>query len=172
MSCKIICNIAISLDGYIADEHDGYDWIEGHHDPSLDSDFPYDYETFLDSIDVVVMGKRCFDLKMHEQFTHHVMVLTHQPMQNQKQVTFISSNGMTALDDLKKQGKNVYVFGGGVLISSLLKHLLIDEFIIGIIPILIGTGVKLFHEGYPPQSLTLTGTKIEDGIVLLFYQKR
>lgn len=173
MSSKIVCNIAISLDGYIADEYDGYDWIAGHNDPSLDSDFPYDYETFLDTIDVVVMGKRCYDLKMHEQFTnHHVMVLTHQPMQNQKRVTFLSSNDVLEIENLKKQGKNVYVFGGGVLISSLLKHQMIDEFIIGIIPILLGSGVNLFHSGYPTQTLSLTGTKIEDGIVLLFYQKR
>lgn len=173
MEGKIICNIAISLDGYIADEQDGYDWIQGHHDQTLNNDHPYAYEAFLDTIDVVIMGKRCFDLKMHEQFNNHcVMVLTHQPIQNQNNVEFFTSNDFHIIKNLKKHGKNVYVFGGGVLVSTLLKEQLIDEFIIGIIPVLLGKGIKLFHEGYPVQSFTLTGTKIEDGIVLLFYQKR
>lgn len=173
MEGKIICNIAISLDGYIADEHDGYDWIQGHHDSSLDSIHPYTYEAFLETIDVVVMGKRCFDLKMHEQFKdQRIMVLTHQTMQNQDNVEFLSAYDFHIIKNLKQQGKNVYVFGGGVLVSALLKEQLIDEFIIGIIPVLLGTGIKLFHTGYPTQSLALIGTKIEDGIVLLFYHKR
>jgi len=46
MKGKIICNIAISLDGYIADEQDGYDWIQGHHDQTLNNDHPYAYEAF------------------------------------------------------------------------------------------------------------------------------
>lgn len=38
MSGKIILNLAISLDGYIADENGGYDWIIGDGNSTLNTE--------------------------------------------------------------------------------------------------------------------------------------
>lgn len=57
MSKKIILNLAISIDGYIASEDGGFEWIVGDGDKSLDTEKKWDFNGFLDTIDVVVMGK-------------------------------------------------------------------------------------------------------------------
>ncbi len=68
MSRKIILNLAISLDGYIASEDEGYDWIIGDGDKRLDTENKWDFNKFLEDIDVVVMGKKCYDQNMHNDF--------------------------------------------------------------------------------------------------------
>lgn len=57
MTGKIILNLAISLDGYIADTDGGFDWIVGQGDTSIDTENRWDYTKFLEDIDIVVMGK-------------------------------------------------------------------------------------------------------------------
>lgn len=172
MEGKITCNIAISMDGFIADDNDGYDWIEGHHDLTLDTDHPYSFDLFLEQIDIVIMGRRCYELKMHEQFKDKkVLVFTSTPFVSSDYVEFVSSKHEDVLSNLKKQGKRMYAFGGGVLISKLLEYNLIDEFILGVIPKLLGSGIPLFHKGYSPQNFKLTGSKIEDGVVILMYER-
>jgi dihydrofolate reductase len=172
MEGKITCNIAISMDGYIADNYDGYSWIEGHHDTSLDTHHPYSFESFLENIDIVVMGRRCYELNMHLDFKHkHVLVFTSQESANHDNVVFISTHHEQRLNELKAVGKRIYIFGGGILISKLLQSVLIDEFILGIIPKLLGSGIPLFHPGYPAQNFKLEGTKVEDGIMILMYKR-
>jgi dihydrofolate reductase len=169
---KIICNIAISIDGYIADDHDGFDWIEGHHDTSLDTHHPYSFESFLENIDVVIMGRRCYELNMHEQFKDkQVLIFTSQEKNNDNHVTFVTHHHEETLKELKAKGHHLYIFGGGVLISNLLHLELVDELILGIIPKLLGSGIPLFHKGYPKQSFKLVGSKIEGGIVILMYER-
>ncbi|MEF9992595.1 MAG: dihydrofolate reductase, partial [Peptostreptococcaceae bacterium] len=54
MSRKIILNLAISIDGYIASEDGGFDWIVGDGDVILDTHNKWDFGKFLDDIDIVV----------------------------------------------------------------------------------------------------------------------
>ena len=61
MSGKIILNLAISLDGYIADETGGFDWIHGHGNTALDTENNHDFGEFRNSIDVAVMGYKSYE---------------------------------------------------------------------------------------------------------------
>lgn len=65
---KIICNLAMSLDGFIADDSGGYGWIKGDGSNACDTALKYDFSRFLSEIDTVVMGRRCFDQGMHRDF--------------------------------------------------------------------------------------------------------
>ena len=50
---------------------------------------------------------------------------------------------------------------------------LIDEFIISIVPILVGNGTKLFNDGRPEQALELLNTKTFDtGLIQLHYRRK
>lgn len=49
---KISLFIAMSLDGYIADESGGVDWLTGHGDEKM----PDVYSEFAKDIDTVLMG--------------------------------------------------------------------------------------------------------------------
>ena len=50
---KIVLYLAISVDGYLADEQGGVDWLVGD---GSEPDAPGSYPAFLDTVDAIVMG--------------------------------------------------------------------------------------------------------------------
>lgn len=68
MKRKIILNLAMSIDGYIASKDGGFDWIVGDGDEKLDTKDKWDYDKFLNDVDTVVMGKNCYDQSFHNDF--------------------------------------------------------------------------------------------------------
>jgi dihydrofolate reductase len=57
----ISVRLAMSLDGYIADHDGGYDWIVPVPSPRLNTAHQLPFDAFLEDVDVVVMGRRCYD---------------------------------------------------------------------------------------------------------------
>ncbi len=56
--------------------------------------------------------------------------------------------------------------------NELLKASLIDEFIISVIPILVGNGTKLFNDGRPEMKLELVSVKsFNKGLIQLHYKR-
>ena len=64
------------------------------------------------------------------------------------------------------------LFGGGQLVNAFLKENCIDEYIIGLIPVILGEGRPLFYGGHPPIELRLEENIVDNGIVILKYSKR
>ncbi|KNF09085.1 dihydrofolate reductase family protein [Gottschalkia purinilytica] len=174
MSRKIIMNLAMSIDGFIADEDGGFDWIVGDGDDKLNTEKQWSYEKFLDRIDTVVMGKNCYDQKLHEEFKEKtVFVATSKSLDNYENIYFINDDiCKVILDEKKKEGKDIFLFGGGILIDSFIKAGVIDEFIIGIIPTILGKGRPLFLENNPTIKLKLEEYYVDNGIIILRYKKR
>ena len=169
MDKKIKCTLAISLDGYIADEQGGYDWIVGDGNHANDTKKKWDFEAYMSDVDVVVMGRNCYDLQMHKEFANkEVIVITSRP-QKDTSVTFISEDIRFKLIDIRKT-KNIFVFGGGNVVSQLKD--IIDEYAIGIIPIILGKGIPLFHPDENRVKLNLKEIMCDDGIVVLTYTKK
>ena len=56
--------------------------------------------------------------------------------------------------------------------NALLKDDLIDEFIISVIPVLVGNGTRLFKDGRPEQELELISVKTFDTGLAQFRYKR
>lgn len=86
--------------------------------------------------------------------------------------TCITGDVVTELKKLKAQdGPNLWVWGSGNLIQTLLKHHLIDRMDLWIYPITIGTGKRLFAEGTQPQELKLLESKIsKTGVLIASYE--
>ncbi len=172
MNGKIIVNIAISLDGYIAKEDGSFDWIVGSDDARLDTVQKNDFSSFIDQMDYIVMGGDCYRQKMHEQFpAKKIYVITKQTYKDEA-IDFISPDAIQSIVELKQKGKNIYLFGGGQSIDPFLKLDCIDEYIIGIIPTILGSGKRLFLENNPTILLNPTSYTIENGVVALHYIKR
>ena len=173
MSGKIILNLAISLDGYIADENGGYDWIVGDGNSTLNTENKWDYNKFLDGIDVVVMGRNCYDQNMHKDFQgKEVYIASSEKIDDYENYHFISGNICESISKLKNEGKNIFLFGGGCLVDNFVKSDIIDEYVIGIIPTILGKGRKLFFENNPKIDLTLEYYSVEDGVIVMKYSKR
>jgi len=165
---KIIFSAAMSLDGYIADFNDGYGWIVGDGDHQLDTLEQWDYPDFLNQVDTVIMGRRCFDLGQHKDFKDQtVIVASHQDLSDP--AVIFTHDPIKTLNELKTQdGKNIFVFGGASLFQTCLEADLIDSFILGIVPCVLGQGIRLFKESSLLR-LHLVKQTIEEGIVVLTY---
>jgi dihydrofolate reductase len=174
MTRKIILNLAMSIDGFIADVNGRFEWIVGDGNNQLDTKQKWDFNKFLEQVDVVVAGKNCYDQKILDDFKEKkVFVATSKTMKNHDNFHFINGDIVeTILEERKIPGKDIYLFGGGKLVDSFLKADVVDEFIIGIIPIILGKGIPLFHGNGQEITLKLEETIFESGIVILKYSKR
>ena len=68
-------------------------------------------------------------------------------------------------------GKDIVILGSGELIQSLMRHSLIDEFVLSITPLTLGSGRKLFPEGGAVAKLRLVKTQTTStGVIVATYQ--
>lgn len=170
---KIILNLAMSLDGFIADESGGYDWIKGDGCNARDTALKYDFKHFLEEADTVVMGRKCYDQGMHRDFKDKkVFIASKTRCGDEANVSFSNDICRTIFAEQQKEGKHIYLFGGGEMLDGFLREDMIDEYIVGVIPVILGQGRPLFLHGTPKISLHLYDYFVEDGIAILCYTKR
>ncbi|HVW66251.1 MAG TPA: dihydrofolate reductase family protein [Candidatus Peribacteraceae bacterium] len=84
----------------------------------------------------------------------------------------ISGDVVADIQKLKSMdAPDLWVWGSGNLIQTLLKHNLIDRMHIWIHPLTIGTGKKLFAEGTQPERFKSVDTKItSSGVIIATYE--
>jgi dihydrofolate reductase len=84
----------------------------------------------------------------------------------------LKGDAAEAVARLKQQLDNdLVVLGSGQLIQSLLRRNLVDEYVLLIHPLVLGTGRRLFAEGSPTTALTLVNTKTTtSGVVIATYR--
>jgi dihydrofolate reductase len=89
-----------------------------------------------------------------------------------KNSTLLDGDAAEAVARLKKQpGGDLTVIGSGELVQSLMRGNLIDEYILLITPVVLGSGRRLFPEGGPSATLRLIDTKTTTtGVVIATYQ--
>lgn len=84
----------------------------------------------------------------------------------------VSGDVVAQLQQLKKQdGPDLWVYGSGNLIQTLLKHDLVDRMHLWIHPITIGSGKRLFADGTQPKTFKLVESKVSTtGIIFATYE--
>lgn len=174
MSRKVILYIATSLDGYIAKSNDDLSFLSIVEQEGQD----YGYADFVKTVDAVIVGRKTYEkvISMGFDFPHadkDVYIITRTPRQNVGSVKFYTGDLKTLIDKLKSEnGKNIFCDGGAEIVHELLKENLIDEFIISVIPIIVGNGTKLFKDGRPELKLELVSTKqFDKGLTQLHYKR-
>jgi len=88
--------------------------------------------------------------------------------------TLLEGDAADAVAGLKQeQGKDLTVLGSGELVQSLRRRDLVDEYVLLIHPLVLGTGRRLFPDGGGMGTLRLTGsTATTTGVVIATYQAR
>ena len=89
-----------------------------------------------------------------------------------KNSTLLKGDAADAVGELKKKpGNDLVIMGSGVLIQSLMKRSLIDEYVLLIHPLILGAGRRLFTDGGAPASLKLTVSKTTDkGVIIATFK--
>lgn len=68
---------------------------------------------------------------------------------------------------------DLVVLGTGELVRSLMRHGLIEEFVLLIHPLVLGSGRRLFPDGVPPTTLRLVdSTPTTTGVIIATYHLR
>jgi dihydrofolate reductase len=173
---KNIIYIAVSLDGYIASEDGGIEWLMDIPNPD-GSD--YGFGEFMEAIDAVVMGRNTFEQVLtfgQWPYNKTVFVLSNSlktiPVELQGKVEILRGDPNTIVDQLNSRDYNNLYIDGGKTIQKFLQHNLIDELIISTIPILLGKGIPLFKKIENEQKYEHVKTEVyQNTIVKSHYRK-
>ncbi|AGY54288.1 Dihydrofolate reductase [Bacteroidales bacterium CF] len=146
---KIILYVAASLDQRIAEPDGDLDWLTGFPNPEKTD---YGYKDLLGSVDTVVMGGKTYRELLNMDViwpyqNQHTYVVSHHEWSVKEKISFITENVIERIKMLRiEAGKDIWLVGGGELISILLAADLVDEIQITYIPVILGKGISLFPE--------------------------
>src|SRR5215472_6704965 len=171
---KFIVYVATSADGFIA-RSDGS--VDG-----LDRLYPkgnYGMSTFYRSIDTCVLGRKTYEQSarfgMAEGYSgkkNYVLSRTLTKAASPK-ITIINDNAAIVERLRAESGKHIWLVGGAELIASFLDAAAVDEFIIHMIPHMIGEGIPLVSPRHRDLPLKLLACRtFRDGVVRLHYSIR
>jgi dihydrofolate reductase len=167
---KVTFRVANSLDNYIARKDGSVDWILRSED--TDSSLA----AFWETIDTVLWGRKTYELVKGRMPAYKGVknyVFSHTMKESaDKGVEIINGDAIEFVRNMKNQeGKDIFVMGGGELAKSLFEGALIDEVGMNIHPILLGSGIPLFHEMKDQINLALLECKsLKNGCVLISYR--
>lgn len=179
MTRKVILFIAETLDGYIAEENGNIDYL-------IDNDFTSgetndrEYEKLVKHVDTVVMGRKTYnqvanklspDSYPYDDFENYIM--TRKPNDDVGNIHFVDGDIIDLVKGLKKESskKDIWIVGGSSIIAPLVNSDLIDIYQIGVVPIVLGSGIPLFSDKTKFKELNLEAAKKINGIAYLEYSK-
>jgi dihydrofolate reductase len=166
---KVILAVAVSLDGFIEGPNGEYDWCFTEPDYSL--------KEFFKRIDTIFVGRKTYEMSSEMEggppgfpkFKEYIFSNTLQKIK--KGATLINGDIKTEVEKIKtEKGKDIWLFGGAGLTTSLMNLGLVDELSLAVYPILLGAGKPLFSNIKDRIKLTLVHTKkYATGLVSLTY---
>jgi dihydrofolate reductase len=144
---NIIVYIAASLDGFIAGPDDDLSWL----DPFSAGGEDYGYADFMRNVGTAVMGARTYEQSLvhPERLLTGLKnyVVTRRSLQPAADVDLeLWQGSLTGLvaKIRRESKKDIFVVGGGQLVSGFLSEGLVDEIRLFVVPVILGEGVPLF----------------------------
>ncbi len=86
--------------------------------------------------------------------------------------TLIKGNVAEEVTRLKQQpGRDILIFGSGILVNTLMHHDLIDEYRLMVFPIVVGSGKRPLGDGFDTKVLKFARSEtFGSGVVVLTYR--
>ncbi|HEY7897527.1 MAG TPA: dihydrofolate reductase family protein [Gemmatimonadaceae bacterium] len=163
-------NVAMSLDGYIADAQSGFDWIP--------NDDTVDFAGLFARVDTYLLGRRTYETVLANgeppwrAGTRIYVVSRTLPAGSHDGVTVVDDDPAALARSLRHESGDgeIWLFGGGQLFAGLLAAKQVDAVEITVVPVLLGSGVPVVAALPERTSLTLTHSHVyPSGMVALHY---
>jgi dihydrofolate reductase len=168
---KIIAYLAASADGFIARPDGDVSWLDR---PRPEND--YGMPAFLRSVDTVIMGRETYQVGQKLggaliEGKRNIVLSRSLPSYGIPGATVENTSPLELANRLRaEKGRNVWLMGGADVFGSFLSAGAVDEIIIHIVPVLIGTGISLLDPAPRQVELKLRSTrKFADGVVRIHY---
>lgn len=182
---RIILNLAVTLDGYIEGPNGEIDWCRT--DDSGDTDAFFD--SFLPDVDAIFYGRISYDLwgqyqpsadtspgekKIWDMVHSKKKYVFSRTPRTESGATFISSDITSRVNEIRNEpGKNIWLYGGGNLITEFINADLVDTYLLAIFPVLLGSGKLLFSGLRERKNLKLeTVDTSKSGVMLVNYSRK
>lgn len=166
--------IAVSLDGYIAGADGGVEWLDKYESDGTD----YGYAEFYDSVGTVLMGGNTYrailgfgcEWPYAEKRTW--VVSRRERSGSLPGVSVVAGDPVSFLRRLKSaEERDIWLVGGGQLLSRLSDEGLVDEMRLCIFPEMLGEGIRLFPANIRPSGWRLAEQRVfPSGAVMLVYR--
>jgi dihydrofolate reductase len=191
---KLVYFIASTFDGFIADPAgadpsgpDGFFLIERDYLDHLVEEYPETIPGHMRQVlgiraenkhfDAVVMGRRTYEIGVEVGITnpypHLRQYVVSQTMAERPDpaVEVIGTDPVAALRELKRaDGRDIWLGGGGKLAGVLRSE--IDEVVVKLHPVAVGSGVPLFDAAFQPIRFQLAGSHTcPSGVLFLTYAR-
>lgn len=180
---KIILDVAVTLDGFIEGSNGEIDWLAKNEE----TDFGDILNGILVDIDTIFYGRVSYDLwgnyspdenaspKLKEAYNllhskkKYVFSTTKT---NDGKAIFINSNiKERVMEILEQPGENIWLYGGGKLITTFINLGLVNVYRLAVHPVIIGSGKPLFENIKDRVELKLIEAKpSRSGVILLTYE--
>ncbi|MCP2031229.1 dihydrofolate reductase [Okibacterium sp. HSC-33S16] len=138
--------LATSVDGFIAREDGGLDWLVGRGETLGDTG----YDDFFASVDALVMGRGTHDIvKDFDEYPYagkRMLLLSTSLETTDWPDATLHRSLEDVLDTLEREGITRVYVDGGKTVSTFLREGLLSEITISVAPVLIGHGIRLFDQ--------------------------
>jgi dihydrofolate reductase len=172
---SVILGLGVSLDGYIARPDGTFDFLFMPKDFSM--------AEFFASVDTAVMGRKTYEVskamggapdagKSGPKVTNYVFSRS-LPTGEREGFIFVKQSPESLITSLReKEGKDIWLAGGGELARDFLAADLVDEIHLGVVPVLLGAGLPAFPAGFPQRNFELMENKtFSQGLVSIKYKR-
>ncbi|MBQ4813295.1 dihydrofolate reductase [Pseudoalteromonas luteoviolacea] len=164
MITKNTVYLAQSLDGFIADQQGGIDWLSTIDNPQH-SDLGF--AEFMTEIDALVMGRNTFEQVIsfgQWPYDKPVYVVSHSlaklPPQVQGKAYLIRAGERELINQLSSLGHSRLYIDGGKLVKNFIRAGLIDELIVTTVPVILGGGISWLPDAKVPHKLELVSSQV------------
>lgn len=171
--------VACSLDGFIAAEDGGTDWL-----PPIDPDGEdFGFGEFFAGIDALVMGRHTYEQSLAllgpdtpwPYGDTPCWVMSRKPLnppQASVRVSAASPRSVLAAAHAAGQ-QRVWLMGGAALARSFRAEGLITDYIVSIVPVILGKGIPLLQADETMTHLELLSSRqLAGGLVQLHYRRK
>jgi dihydrofolate reductase len=169
---EIVYYVAASLDGFIATADGGIEWLKPFERGAED----YGHAEFYASVDCVLLGRNTYEQALGFSdwpYPGKACWIFSRSLTDMSEaaVRFTAGPPSKAVNQIAAEGRSrAWLVGGGKLAAAFRAEGLIGEYLISVIPVLLGTGIPLFGAAGAQSPLRLAGAKTYDsGIVQLRY---